>query len=45
MSPNKPLQWSGLDKVLGRGRGVVVLDQVMRAGVLRRQWPAAELGR
>jgi len=39
--PSKPLQRSGLDKVLGRGRGDVVLDQVMRARVLNRQWPAA----
>jgi hypothetical protein len=43
--PNKPLQRSGLDKVLGRGRGYVVLEQVLRARVLSGQWPAAERGR
>jgi hypothetical protein len=42
MPPNKPLQRSGLDKVLGRGRGDVALEQVMRARVLKCQWPAAE---
>jgi hypothetical protein len=45
MTPNKPLQRSGVDKVLGRGRGVVVLEQVMRARVLMRGWPAAERSR
>jgi hypothetical protein len=44
MTPNKPLQQSGVDKVLGRGRGVVVLEQVLRARVLKCQWPAAERG-
>jgi hypothetical protein len=44
MSPNKPLQRSGVDKVLGRGRGVAVLEQVLRARVLKRGWPAAERG-
>jgi len=39
---SKPLQRSGLDKVPGRGRGVVVLEQVLRARVLKGQWPAAE---
>ena len=43
--PNKPLQRSGVDKVLGRGRGVAVLKQVLRARVLMCQWPAAERGR
>jgi hypothetical protein len=43
-SPNKPLQRSGMDKVLGRGRGDVVLEQVMRARVLKGRWPAAERG-
>ncbi len=42
--PNKPLQRSGVDKVLGRGRGDVVLEPVLRARVLMRQWPAAERG-
>jgi hypothetical protein len=44
MSANKPLQRSGMDKVLGRGRGVAVLEQVPRARVLKGQWPAAERG-
>jgi hypothetical protein len=43
-SPNKPLQRSGVDKVLGRGRVGVVHKQVMRARVLKGQWPAAERG-
>jgi len=41
---NKPSQRSGRDKVLGRARGSGVLDQVMRAGVLKYQRPAAERG-
>jgi hypothetical protein len=44
-SADKPLQRSGVDKVLGRGRGEAVLDQVLRARVLVGQWPAAERGR
>jgi hypothetical protein len=44
VAPNKPLQRSGVDKLLGRGRGEVVLEQVMRARVLIGQWPAAERG-
>jgi hypothetical protein len=43
--PNKPLQRSGVDKVLGRGRGDAVLEQVLRARVLRHTRPAAERGR
>jgi hypothetical protein len=42
--PNKSLQRSGIDKVLGRGRGGAVLEQVPCARVLRLQWPAAERG-
>ena len=42
--PNKPLQRSGVDKVLGCGRGEVVLEQVLRAGVLKHTRPAAERG-
>jgi len=41
---NKPLQRSGLDKVLGRGRGEVVHEQVRRARLLKRAGPAAERG-
>jgi hypothetical protein len=44
MSADKPLQQSGRDKVLGRGRGRVAAEQVLRARVLMRQWPAAERG-
>jgi hypothetical protein len=44
-SPNKPLQLSGVDKVLGRGRGIAVLEQVLRARVLMPLWPAAERSR
>jgi hypothetical protein len=44
-APNKPLQRSGRDKVPGRGRGEVVLEQVLRARVLTRGWPAAERSR
>jgi hypothetical protein len=42
--PNKPLQRSGIDKVLGRGRGEGVFEHVLRARVLSGQWPAAERG-
>jgi len=42
---NKPLQRSGVDKVPDRGRGGVVLEQLLRARVLSGQWPAAERGR
>ena len=42
---NNPLQRAGVDKVLGRGRGDVVLEQVLRARVLKRGWPAAERSR
>lgn len=45
MASNKPLQRSGVDKVLGRGRGRAASKQVMRARVLMGQWPAAERGR
>jgi hypothetical protein len=44
MPSNNPLQRSGMDKVLSRGRGDAVLEQVLRARVLRPQWPAAERG-
>jgi hypothetical protein len=42
---NKPLQRSGLDKVLGRGRLGAAAEIVMRARVIRPQWPAAERSR
>jgi hypothetical protein len=42
VTPNKPLQRSGVDKVHGRGRGRAASKQVMRARELKRQWPAAE---
>jgi hypothetical protein len=45
MPPNNPLQRSVNDKVLGRGRGRLLLDQVMSARVLERTRPAAERGR
>ena len=45
MPPNNPLQRSGNDKVLGRGRGRAVVGQVTRARVLERTRPAAEWGR
>jgi hypothetical protein len=44
VSPNKPLQRSGLDKVLGRGRGRLATKQAWRARVLMRTRPAAERG-
>ena len=42
--PNKLLQRSGVEKVLGRGRGEAVLEQVRRARVLKCLWPVAERG-
>ena len=44
-SPNKSLQGSGTDKVLGRGRSGVVLEQVCFARVLNRWRAAPELSR
>ena len=44
-SPNKPLQRSGVDKVLGRGRLGAAIKQVLRARVLKPRRPAAERGR
>jgi hypothetical protein len=41
-SPNKPMQRAGTDKVLGRGRVNVVLEQVLRARVLRRRRAVAD---
>jgi hypothetical protein len=42
---NKPLQRSGSDKALGRGRSGVVLDLALRARVLKRTRPVAQRGR
>ena len=42
---NKSLQGSGTDKVLGRGRSGVVLEQVCFARVLNRWRAAPELSR
>ena len=42
LPPDKPLQRSGMDKVLGRRRGGDVLEQVMCARVLMRTRPDAE---
>lgn len=42
LPPNNPLQRSGVDKVLGRGRERAASRQVLRARVLMGQWPAAE---
>jgi hypothetical protein len=43
-APKKPLQRSGVDNVLGRGRGRPAPKQVWRARVLKRGRPAAEWG-
>jgi len=45
MSPNNPLQRSVNDKVLGRGRGRLLLAQGCAARVLERPRAAAEQGR
>ncbi len=44
-TPLYSLQGSGMDKVLGRGRGSGVLEQVLRARVLKRRRAAPELSR
>jgi hypothetical protein len=44
VQPNKPLQRSGADKAHGRGLGGDVLEQVLRARVLKWQCLAAERG-
>jgi hypothetical protein len=43
MPPNLALQRAGTHKVLGRGRFGVMLEQVMRARVLRGWRAVAEL--
>ena len=45
MTHNKSLQGSVNHKVLGRGRDALLLEQVVRARVLNRQWAAPELSR
>jgi len=45
VTPNNPLQRSGTDKVLGRGRGGVAVEQVTSARVLERTRAAAERDR
>jgi hypothetical protein len=44
VTPNNPMQRAGIDKVHGRGRVGVVLEQVCLARVLMPEWPAAEWG-
>lgn len=41
---NRPLQRSGIDKMLGRGRERLATNQVWRARVLNRARPAADRG-
>lgn len=45
LSPNNPLQRSVNDKVLGRGRGRALLEQVTSARVQLTLHTAAERGR
>ena len=45
MPSNNPLQRSGIDKVLGRGRGRAAAGQVRAARVLERVRAAAERDR
>jgi len=45
MSPNNRMQRSGMHKVLGRGRGHAVVEQVTSARVLERTRPVADAGR
>jgi len=42
---NKSLQGPWSDKVLGRGRDTALLEQVVRARVLKGRRPAPELSR
>jgi hypothetical protein len=44
-SPNKHMQRSVRDKELGRGRGCVVLELVLRARVLKRSAAGADVNR
>jgi hypothetical protein len=43
--PNKHMQRAVNDKVLGRGRGCVVLELVLRARVLKRSAAGADVNR
>jgi len=45
LPPNKSLRGSGTDKVLGRGRNTALLEQVLRARVLKRTRAAPALSR
>jgi hypothetical protein len=45
LSPKKSLQGPVIHKVLGRGRDATLLEQVMRARVLKGRRPAPELSR
>lgn len=45
MTANKPLQWSGTHKLLGRGRLVLCVTHRLRARVLNGTRAAAELCR
>ena len=45
MSTNKSLQGPVIHKVLGRGRSGGMLEQVVRARVLKGRWPTSELSR
>jgi hypothetical protein len=45
LSPNKPMQRAGTDKLLGRGRLSAVHEQVTSARVLNRQRAVADGGR
>lgn len=45
MTPNNHMQRAVTDKVLGRGRGSLAAKMTLRARVLKRQCPAADVGR
>ena len=45
MTHNKSLRWPVIHKVLGRGRSGGVLEQVVRARVLKRPRAGPELNR
>jgi hypothetical protein len=45
LTPNKHMQRSVNDKLLGRGRSPIVLGQVLRARVLKRGAAGADVNR